>query len=194
MGTFKNKSKIRDYNINTQYLKFKDLGQENEIISNLNNNNSHILSIVSIANAKQQAEILFKSLNIIVYVLVLFSGALSFVVFYSLAYINISERQREIAALKVLGFYNNEVDSYIMKEELIITILGILVGLFFGTLYAYSLIDSIEINTMQYIKSIHLDSYLQTFGFIILFTIIVSFGVHVTLKKINVIESLKSVE
>jgi len=185
---------IGDYNINTQYLKFKDLNQENEIMNNIKNNNSHILSTVSIANAKQQAEILFKSLNIIVYVLVMFSGALSFVVFYSLAYINLSERQREIATLKVLGFYNKEVDSYIMKEELIITIIGILVGLFFGTLYAYSLIDSIEINTMQYIKSIHLDSYLQTFGFMMLFTLIVSFGVHIALKKVDLIESLKSVE
>ncbi len=101
--------------INTQYLKYKDLSKENEIISNLKNKKSHILSVVSIATAKQQAETLFKSLNIIVYVLVLFSGALSFVVFYSLAYINISERQREIATLKVLGFYNKEIDNYILK-------------------------------------------------------------------------------
>ena len=185
---------IGDYKINTQYLKFKDLNQENEIMTNIKNNNTHILSTVSISTAKQQAETLFKSLNIIVYVLVIFSGALSFVVFYSLAYINLSERQREIATLKVLGFYNHEVDKYIMKEELIITILGIFAGLVFGTLYAYDLIDSIEINTMQYIKSIHLDSYLQTFGFMILFTIIVSFGVHIALKKVNLIESLKSVE
>lgn len=71
---------------------------------------------------------------------------------------------------------------------------GILVGLILGTIYAYILIDSIEINTMQYIKNIHLDSYLQTFGFMILFGIIVSIGVHYTLKKIDLIESLKSVE
>ena len=83
--------------------------------------------------------------------------------------------------------------SYIVLT-FIITIIGILVGLFFGTLYAYKLIDSIEINTMQYIKNIHLDSYLQTFGFMILFGIIVSIGVHFALKKIDLIESLKSVE
>ena len=124
------------------------LTNNNYIWGHLKNRNSHILSVVSIATAKQQAETLFKSLNIIVYVLVLFSGALSFVVFYSLAYINISERQREIATLKVLGFYNKEIDNYILKEEFIITILGILV----------------------------------------------SIGVHFALKKINLIESLKSVE
>ena len=185
---------IDKYKINTQYLKFKDLRKENEIIKDIKNNNSHILNTISIINAKQQAAMLFKSLNIIVYVLVIFSGALSFVVFYSLAYINLSERQREIATLKVLGFYNKEIDNYIMKEELIITILGILIGLLVGTIYSYMLIDSIEINTMQYIKGIHLDSYLQTFGYMIIFTIIVSVVVHFALKKINVIESLKSVE
>ena len=188
------KKNINEYNINTQYLKFKDLSRENEIMSNIKNNNSHILITVSISNAKELANTLFKSLNSIVIVLILFSGALSFVVFYSLAYINISERQREIATLKVLGYYNREVDNYILKEEFIITLIGILFGLFFGTLYAYKLIDSIEINTMQYIKNIHLDSYLQTFGFIILFGLIVSIGVHYTLKKIDLIESLKSVE
>ena len=81
-----------------------------------------------------------------------------------------------------------------MKEELIITIIGILIGLVFGTMYAYMLVDSIEINTMQYIKGIHLDSYLQSFGFMLLFTLIVSIGVHFKLKKIDLIESLKSVE
>ena len=188
------KNYIGEYSINTQYLKFKDINKEEEIINNIKSKNPHILSTILISTAKQQANTLFKSLNIIVYVLVIFSGALSFVVLYSLAYINISERQREIATLKVLGYYDKEVDNYIMKEELIITILGIIVGLVVGTIFTYSLIDSIEINTMKYIKGIHLDSYLQTFGFMILFSLIVSIGVHFTLKKIDLIESLKSVE
>ena len=185
---------IGDYSINTQYLKFKDLNKEDEIINSIKEKNPHVLSTISIINAKQQAATLFKALNIIIYVLVIFSGALSFVVFYSLAYINMSERQREIATLKVLGYYNKEVDGYIMREELGITILGILIGLVLGTWYSNILIDSIEINTMQYIKGIHLDSYLQTVGFMLIFTIIVSIAVHFSLKKINLIESLKSVE
>lgn len=185
---------IGRYTINTQYLKFKDISKENEIMNNIKNKNPHILSTISIINAKQQAAILFKSLNTIIYVIVLFSGALSFVVLYSLAYINISERKREIATLKVLGYYNKEVDKYIMREDLGVTIIGILIGLVLGTMYAYVLIDSIEINAMQYIKSIHLDSYLQVFGFMILFTMIVSIGIHVSLKKIKLIESLKSIE
>ena len=81
-----------------------------------------------------------------------------------------------------------------MKEEFIITIIGIIVGLLVGTYYAYAMIDSIEINTMQYIKEIQFSSYLQTFGFMLIFTAIVSIGVHIRLKKIDLIESLKSVE
>jgi putative ABC transport system permease protein len=185
---------IGKYSINTQYLKYKDVNKEEEIINGIKNKNPHILSTISINNAKQQAAVLFKSLNTIIYVIVLFSGALSFVVLYSLAYINISERKREIATIKVLGYYDKEVDRYIMREDLGITIIGIIIGLFLGTWYAYMLIDSIEINTMQYIKSIHLDSYLQVFGFMILFTIIVSIGIHVSLKRIKLIESLKSIE
>ena len=185
---------VDEYKITTQYIRFNDLSKENEIMTSIKNKNNHILSSVSIAAVKEQCVTLFESLGVIVYVLVLFSGILSFVVFYSLAYINISERQREIATLKVLGFYNNEVDNYVLKEEFIITVLGILVGLFVGTYYAYAMIDSIEINTMQYIKDIQFSSYLQTFGFIILFGFIVSIGVHFKLKKIDLIESLKCVE
>ena len=185
---------IDEFKINTEYLRFNDLSKENDIMTSIKNKNSHILSTVSIAAVKEQCVQLFKSLSVIVYVLVLFSAVLSFVVFYSLAYINISERQREIATLKVLGYYDREVDNYIMKEEFIITVLGILVGLFVGTYYAYALIDSIEINTMQYIKEIQFSSYVQTFAFMILFTAIVSVGVHFKLKRIDLIESLKSVE
>ena len=185
---------VDEYKINTEYIRFNDLSKENDIMTSIKEKNTHILSTVSTASVKEQCVALFKSLSVIVYVLVLFSGVLSFVVFYSLAYINISERQREIATLKVLGYYNREVDNYIMKEEFIITVLGILVGLLVGTYYAYAMIDSIEINTMQYIKEIQLTSYIQTFGFMILFTAIVSIGVHVKLKSIDLIESLKSVE
>ena len=185
---------VDEYKINTEYIRFNDLSKENEIMTNIKENNTHILSSVSIASVKEQCVALFKSLSVIVYVLVLFTAILSFVVFYSLAYINISERQREIATIKVLGYYNREVDNYVMKEEFIITVLGILVGLFVGTYYAYAMIDSIEINTMQYIKEIQFGSYLQTFGFMLLFTAIVSIGVHFKLKKIDLIESLKSVE
>ena len=137
---------------------------------------------------------MFKSLDSIVLILVFFSGALSIVVLYNLTYINISERQREIATLKVLGFNHKEIDGYILKEEIIITIIGILIGLLAGTWFGLLIVETIELEIVEFIKNITPLSYIKAFGFMILFSVIVNIRVHFTLKKIDMIESLKSVE
>jgi putative ABC transport system permease protein len=126
--------------------------------------------------------------------LIVFSGLLSFVVLYNLSYINISERKREIASLKVLGFYNHEVDNYIIKENFIITIIGIILGLAIGKPFVDFIVNSLEIDLLQFIHEIDFYSYLKTFLFMTGFTIIVSIIIHFTLKRINMIDSLKSVE
>jgi putative ABC transport system permease protein len=122
------------------------------------------------------------------------SGALSFVVLYNLSYINISERRREIATLKVLGFYNTEVDNYIIKENFIITVIGILIGLLICKPFVNFIVDSVEIDLVKFIHHINIESYLLSFMFLTIFTLIVSFIIHFALKKIDMIESLKSVE
>jgi putative ABC transport system permease protein len=119
---------------------------------------------------------------------------LSFVVLYNLSYINISERKREIATLKVLGFYNGEVDNYIIKENFIITIVGILLGMLVSKPFVNYVVDAIEMDLVKFIHNIEPISYLYTFLFMILFTIIVSIIIHRALTKIDMIESLKSVE
>jgi putative ABC transport system permease protein len=137
---------------------------------------------------------MLKSLDNVVLILIVFSGLLSFVVLYNLSYINISERRREIASLKVLGFYNKEVDNYIIKENFIITLFGIIFGILIGKLFVDYIVYSIEIDLVKFIHTIALSSYLKTFIFMFTFTIIVCFIIHFTLKKINMIDSLKSVE
>ena len=102
-------------------------------------------------------------------------------VLYNLANINIAERQREIATLKVLGFHDKEVDNYINKENIIFTVIGVILGLIFGTFLTTGIIDSIEIDSLRLMKNI-------TFSFI------VNCIIHFVLKKIDMIESLKSVE
>ena len=137
---------------------------------------------------------MLSSLDNVVIILIVLSGLLSFSVLYNLSYINISERKREIATLKVLGFYPKEVDNYIIKEMTIITIFGILFGLFIGTFVTYIIVDLIEMNLVQFIHVIRLNSYIYSFLLMSLFTIIVSIIIHFALKKIDMIESLKSVE
>ena len=119
---------------------------------------------------------------------------LSFVDLYNLANINISERKREIATLKVLGFNDKEVDNYIMKEMNILTIIGIIFGLIIGTFLTYIIVDTVEIEMVRFLHKVNISSYIITSILILVFSLIINKIIHYALKKINMIESLKSVE
>ena len=182
-----------DYKINASYIKLDNIEYEESITSNLMKNDN-VSMVVSTSYSKLTVSNMLKSLDSVVYILIIFSGLLSFVVLYNLSYINISERRREIASLKVLGFYDIEVDNYIIKENFIITLIGIILGVLLGKLFVDFIVNSIEIDLVKFIHVIATSSYMKTFIFMLSFTIIVSFIIHFTLKKINMIDSLKSVE
>ena len=135
-----------------------------------------------------------KSLDLIIAVLVVLAAALSFVVLYNLSNINITERKREIATLKVLGFYNKEVDNYITRENMILTLLGIIPGFVLGYFLTFITIGTVEMENTRFIRDITIQSYLYSAIISIVFTLIVNFVTHFSLKKIDMIESLKSVE
>ena len=137
---------------------------------------------------------MLNTMNYVVIILIVASALLAFVVLYNLANINIAERQREIATLKVLGFYDKEVDNYINKENIIFTIVAIAIGLVFGTFLTSGIISSIEIDSLRFMKNILPISYVYSAGITLVFSIIVNFIIHFVLKKIDMIESLKSVE
>ena len=184
---------IGSYSNNVMYLKFNNSKAEKEIANKLIED-ENVLSVSNVDYSKATINNMLRSLDKVVYILIVFSGILSFVVLYNLSYINISERKREIASLKVLGFYNYEVDNYIIKENFIITLLGIILGIILGRIFAFYIVDSIEIDLVNFLHQIDIMSYIKTFLFMIGFTVIVSFIIHNTLKKINMIDSLKSVE
>ena len=179
--------------INCAFIKFDSLENTEGIITELNEN-EHILTTLSVKSLKDNFKNMLGAFNSIIVVLVVFSALLSFVVMYSLAYITISERQREIATLKVLGYNQTEVDDYILKEQLNIVIIGIIIGIIAGALYSNLLINNIKFNGLYLVKQIEPNSYIKTAGFIITFTVIVGIGVHFMLKKLKMIESLKSIE
>lgn len=185
---------IDKYDINVCYIKLNDETNEKIFTKELLSNHSNIISSNSSKSILERFNKIFGALDSVVVILVVLSGALSFVVLYNLVYVSISERQREIATLKVLGFNHKEVDLYIIKEETIISIIGILIGLFIGTWFSQIIVETIEINTVQFVKQILLKSYLLTSGFMILFKLIVNIRVHFALKRINMIESLKNIE
>ena len=182
-----------EYKSNVAYLNFDDINNNKDQIDRAKEN-EHVLMILDIENTKATVSSMLKSLDSIVYLLIVFAGLLSFVVLYNLSYINISERKREISSLKVLGFYDSEVDNYIIKENIIITLIGIGIGILLGKPFVDYIINSIEVDLVRFIHIIDLSSYIKTGLFMIVFTLLVSIIIHFTLKKIDMIESLKSVE
>ncbi|MFT3984891.1 MAG: FtsX-like permease family protein, partial [Lachnospiraceae bacterium] len=134
------------------------------------------------------------SMNTVIYVLVVSAGLLAFVVLYNLNNININERKRELATLKVLGFYDREVDSYVNRENIILTLIGAVFGIFIGFFLHRFVILTAEIDLMMFGREIKPVSYLYSILLTFAFSFIVNAVMSFRLKKIDMVESLKSVE
>ncbi len=185
----------KEYQPNVIYLKTDNLSEDDESkLSNELLENDTIINVIYTRVLINSADDMLKSLDKVVIILVLLSAMLSFVVLYNLSNINISERTREIATLKVLGFYDKEVDNYITKENIILTIIGISLGLVLGYFLTNITIGTVEMETARFIRNIKLNSYIYASLISCLFTFIVNIVTHFALKKIDMIESLKSVE
>lgn len=135
-----------------------------------------------------------KSLDSVVLILIVSAGALAFVVLYNLTNINITERIKEIATVKVLGFRNWEVDAYVYRENLLLTLIGTLTGFLLGILLHGHVIDTMEIDTMMFGQQVHPDSFLWSALLTFAFSIAVNLVMHYRLKGIPMAESLKSVD
>lgn len=184
---------IDKYQTNVVYLNLFDLNKEKELSKEILKH-KNVMTVISRDATTKNINDSLSTLNSVVLILIFLSGSLSFVVLYNLSNINISERKREIATLKVLGFTDKEVDNYITKETLILTMVGILFGLVFGSILTFIIVDTVEVENVRFMHNITLSSYIITSFLIMLFTIIVNKIIHYSLKKIDMIESLKSVE
>ena len=153
-----------------------------------------VLNVNFTYNNIKTFDTMVSSLNKIVLVILGASCLLAFVVLYNLTTINITERIREIATIKVLGFYDKEVSSYIYKETVTLTIIGIFVGLFLGVFLHAFVMKTAEMDFIMFSKNIKFISYVLSFGITLFFSALVLLVTHFKLKKIDMIESLKSVE
>ena len=181
--------------VNTAYIKLKNLNEEEkESFQKKLLNNEDILNVTFVQDAIDSADDMLQSLNKVVIILIVLAALLSFIVLYNLSNINIHERKREIATLKVLGFYQKEVDHYITQENIILTIIGIIIGLIFGYFLTNIVVSTVEIEYVRFIHKINFLSFVYASLLSILFTLIVNLITHFSLEKIDMIESLKSVE
>jgi putative ABC transport system permease protein len=133
-------------------------------------------------------------LTIVTLILIFAAVTLAFVVLYNLNNININERIKELATLKVLGFYDDEVSAYIYRENVILTFFGIIAGLFAGILLNLAVVGVIDIDTVTFSTDLKWWSFVAAALCTIVFAIIVNLMMHRKLKKISMVESLKSVE
>ena len=184
---------IGKYSTNVVYYNI-DNNDYDEKLSEYILKDDNVMSIVSVSSTMDTVDNMLKSLDSVVFILIILSGALSLVVLYNLSYINISERKREIATLKVLGFTDKEVDNYIIKETIILTLIGILFGLILGIALTNVIINTVEVEMVRFLHHINISSFILTSILIMSFTILVSLIIHIYLKKIDMIESLKSIE
>ena len=137
---------------------------------------------------------LVESLNSIILVIIFCAGALAFVVLYNLTNINVTERQRELATIKVLGFRDGEVAGYIYRETSLLTILGCAVGLAFGVLMHSFVIQTVEVDMVMFGRTVEPLSFVYSALLTLLFAVIVDLVMYPKLKKIDMVESLKSVD
>lgn len=153
-----------------------------------------VLNVSYTSSIEGRLDDMLRSLNLVIVVLIVSAGMLAFVVLYNLNNINITERQRELATLKVLGFFDMEVASYVYRENILLTFIGALVGMGLGNILHRFIIVTVEVNEAMFGRVIHWQSYLYSFLFTLGFSLFVNWVMFFKLKKINMVESLKSVE
>ena len=156
--------------------------------------NSNISKVTFMSQTKSIFDEVMDNMTFVVWILIISAGLLAFVVLYNLANVNISERIRELATIKVLGFYDKEVYDYVGRETTILTIIGILLGLVAGYFLEMFILKTCELDILMFDTRISIWSYVYSASLTILFTLIVSVVTYFALKKIDMIESLKSVE
>lgn len=180
---------------NSVYYKMKD-GETNQLekVGESVLETKGALSVSYTNTLVEQLDDMLGSLNIVLVVLVISAGMLAFVVLYNLNNINITERQRELATLKVLGFYDNEVSAYVYRENIILTVIGALFGMLLGRILHQFVIVTVEIDSVMFGRNIDLSSFIYSFLITMGFSFFVNAVMYFKLKRINMVESLKSVE
>lgn len=182
------------YEINGALVHFSDACEDQAEYTDELARQEGILSAMSTQAMEDEFEPAFALINMVVYVILVLAALLAFVVLFTLSNTNISERVRELATIKVLGFYYHEVHSYVNKETLILTAIGILCGMPAGLALGRYLMGILEFPSLEFYIILYPESYLYAGAITLIFALIVNVITNRTLDKINMVEALKSVE
>ena len=191
-GTYEDIMK-KSYEPEVMFLTLSDGSDVDRMSSELNGDDD-VVSIVVNRDIKKRVDDMMVSLNYIIILVIGCAGALAFIVLFNLSNINITERVREIATIEVLGFYPRETGSYVFRENFILVLIGIAVGLPAGYFLHKFIMSEIVVDAISFNEIIEPQSYGYAAATVILFSVIVDIVMRRKLKKINMAEALKSVE
>lgn len=175
------------------YMNVKDDVDSHKLSADLMKEDK-VASATVLSDSKERFTSMIQSLNLIVAVIIICAAFLAFIVLYNLTNINITERIREIATIKVLGFYKNETASYIFRENLILTSIGALAGLFLGNVFHAFVMSQIQVDQVAFAVRILPMSYLYSILLTFLFAFVVNLFMSGKLENVSMTESLKSVD
>lgn len=182
----------KEVKYNGQLLNFNSKIKDEDKLSSTLMDNDKVVNVTFSSTMKSMSEA--ADLGLVMIVIIVASGSLAFVVLYNLININVSERIREISTIKVLGFYDKEVDMYIFRENIILTLMGILAGCVLGKILYVFLISTAEMDNMMMVPTVDMSIYLISGIITMIFALFVMIMMHKKLKNINMIDALKSVE
>ena len=181
---------------NSEFLLFDHppASKQQTAIANQLMTNPKVVNVTFLSDSSDALDDTVGVLTIVVWVLIISAGLLALIVLYNLNNINISERIRELSTIKVLGFYNNELTMYIYRENIILTVLGIVAGLVLGFFEHRYVLQTVELDMLMFSPDVHPLSYLYATLITLFFTLVVGIVVYFKLKKVDMIEALKSNE
>lgn len=180
---------------NTLFIKTDDLTEEEEkVLATEIKKNDTISNISFTSSTRNVFDSTMKNFGLVAIVLIVSAGLLAFVVLYNLANVNISERIRELATIKVLGFYDREVYNYVGRETTILTGIGMFFGILIGKALTVFILKTCELDQIMFGTTIKIQSYIYSLLLTVVFTLLVNITTYFALKKVDMIESLKSIE
>lgn len=182
--------------INTIFANTEELEEtkQNDLGAKILESKDYVSGVTFVSSTENIFSEVMDNMDFVVWVLIIAAGLLAFVVLYNLSNTNISERIRELATIKVLGFYDKEVYDYVSRETILLTLIGIVLGLAGGIFLTMFIIKTCELDILMFDSRIHWQSYIYAILITIFFATVVNIATYFALKKIDMIESLKSVE
>ena len=168
--------------------------EENDLATEILQNKDAVSGITLLNSTQNIFEEIMGNMDLVVWILIIAAGLLAFTVLYNLSNVNISERIRELATIKVLGFYDKEVYNYVTRETVILTVIGMLLGAVMGYFLSMFIIKTCELDMLMFDVRMSAVTYVLGITITLVFATIVNIATYFALRKIDMIESLKSVE